>query len=436
MRKVGSFPPEEFEFRRQRLRGVMAEQDIDACLIASPEDIYYLTGLNHQGYFAYQMLIFPIEGQPILITRAVETTTIHKQTPDVLHISYSDGVAPLPPPRDRHRDVSMSEPTGDIDEAASGGLRPWSMSLGVSVRSDEGPAIDAANPVGVTCQTLKDFHFDKARLALEMDSPFLTFIIANGIVQGLPEATWIDGSRLIANCRMVQTRRELECTRRAARISDSMMLTAVATAEADIEQREIVGSIYQAMFRRGGTYPGFVPLVRTTSTLDEEHTTWDHRRLRNRDLLFLEMAGCYWRYHAPIGRLVYIGQPPAGAKKIHAVCCEAMDAATAAMRPGVAAGEVYNAWQRTVDAAGLHHYRRHHCGYLVGIGFPPSWSGAGVPVGLRAGSDLQLKAGMVFHVLSWLLRTGIGDSFVSDTVLVTETGSEVLTTVTRELMVR
>lgn len=430
------FPPEEFEVRRQCLCDKMAEQEIDACLIASPENIYYLTGLNHQGYFAYELLVVPIEGQPILITRSVECSTVSRQTPEVIHISYSDGVAPLPPPEDRQRDVAMAEPTGDISEGESGGLRPWSMSLGVSVRSDEGPASDVSQPVAVTLDTLKQFKLEQARLAMERDASFLPYYIADGIVRGLPEATWLNGSRLVANCRMVQSKRELECTRNAAKISDSMMLTGIATAGAGIEQREIVASIYQAMFRRGGTYPGFIPLVRTTSTLDQEHSTWDQRRLRQKDMLFIEMAGCFWRYHAPIGRLIYIGKVPARARKIHAVCCEAMESAVEAMRPGVTAGEVYAAWQKPVDKAGLHHYRRHHCGYSVGIGFPPSWSGAGVPIGLRAGSEMELKPGMVFHVLSWLLRTGCGDSFVSDTVVVTETGSEVLTTVPRELTVR
>lgn len=104
--------------------------------------------------------------------------------------------------------------------------------------------------------------------------------------------------------------------------------------------------------------------------------------------------------------------------------------------PGVSAGEVYQAWQGVVDRAGLSGYSRHHCGYSVGIGFPPSWSGAGTPRGLRRGSDMQLQSGMVFHLMSWLLRTGRGDSFLSDTILVTDQGCEFLTNVSRAVTVR
>jgi Xaa-Pro dipeptidase len=72
----------------------------------------------------------------------------------------------------------------------------------------------------------------------------------------------------------------------------------------------------------------------------------------------------------------------------------------------------------------------------VGIGYPPSWSGSGTPRGLREDSNLVLRSGMVFHLMSWLLRTGQGDSFLSDTVLVTDGGCELLTRVDRAVLAR
>lgn len=42
---------------------------------------------------------------------------------------------------------------------------------------------------------------------------------------------------------------------------------------------------------------------------------------------------------------------------------------------GGAVGDVYNGWQAVVDAMGMPAYRRYHCGYLVRIGFPLSWTG-------------------------------------------------------------
>ena len=39
---------------------------------------------------------------------------------------------------------------------------------------------------------------------------------------------------------------------------------------------------------------------------------------------------------------------------------------------------------------------------------------------------------MTFHVLSWLMETGRGDGFFSNTVLVGPTGAEVLTKTARD----
>jgi len=77
-----------------------------------------------------------------------------------------------------------------------------------------------------------------------------------------------------------------------------------------------MASVYQLMFQPGATYPAYVPLVRSTRTIAHEHGTWDLHRLHKNDLLFLEMSGCYWRYHAPVGRLVYIGAVTQRSRKI------------------------------------------------------------------------------------------------------------------------
>ena len=109
------------------------------------------------------------------------------------------------------------------------------------------------------------------------------------------------------------------------------------------------------------------------------------------------------------------------------IAAGAFEAVVAALRPGAMARDVYAAWQGVVDEAGLAHYRRHHCGYLVGIGQPPSWTGGNSVTGLRHDSDLVLETGMSFHILSWLMGTGSGDHFISNAVLLGDSGAEVLT---------
>lgn len=423
------FPPEEFEDRRNRVRAAMQKQGIDALLISTPENIYYLTGLDHMGYFAYQLLVLPARGEPMLITRAMERAIVSDLAPELRHYGYADGSRPLPPP------------TGEPDPAAPDVVDLTAELAGKllvepAIRTPGAAEQAHRIPVETTCRAVVECGLARGHLALEEGGSFLSYRIADGIKRGLSDARWTDGTGVADRCRLVQSPREQECTRRAGVISDAMLQAGIAAAGRDVNECDVMAAIYDALFRRGGTYPGFVPLVRSSASLVHEHGTWADRLLAAEDLLFLEMSGCVRRYHAPMGRLVFIDRAPASAYRALEVCQEAELAAAAALRPGVLAGDVYEAWQAVLNRHGLESYRRHHCGYSTGIGYPPSWSGGGVPVGLRSGSEMPIAAGMVFHLMSWLLRSDHGDSFLSDTVIVTDEGCEMITQTPRGLLVR
>ena len=66
------FSDEELSARLERVRSEMASKGIDAALISTPENIFYLTGLDHWGYFAPHVLIVPPDDSMVLITRAME----------------------------------------------------------------------------------------------------------------------------------------------------------------------------------------------------------------------------------------------------------------------------------------------------------------------------------------------------------------------------
>ena len=138
------------------------------------------------------------------------------------------------------------------------------------------------------------------------------------------------------------------------------------------------------------------------------------------DSVFLEFAGCVARYHAPLGRLVHVGRAPKAPatwrrSDRRRLRRRARRAAARRAVPrrlcGLAAGR---------RRAGLAHYRRHHCGYVVGIGCRRAG-----PAATRSPASArqrhELKTGMTFHVLSWLMGTGRGDFFMSDTVLLRPT---------------
>jgi Xaa-Pro dipeptidase len=368
------FSSEEIERRLAALRTRLEQRRLAAAVVAAPENVFYLTGLDHWGYFAPHLLIVPVDAAPVLVTRAMEWVTIEKQVRAAAFRGHSD-----------------SETAADV---------------AVRVLAERGLA---GAPIGVEYWTAGLSHG-------------LTLALTSGL-----EARWSDISGLVDDLRQVKSPEEIALIRRAAAVSGAGADAAIGALADGVSEREVAAACVAATIRAGGQPPGFGPFIRPRSRLGEEHATWGDGRYRGGETVFLELSGCVGRYHAPLGRLVRLGTPPDEDLAMAVVVGKAFDAVLAALRPGARARDVYAAWQSSVDAAGLPHYRRHHCGYAVGIGCPPSWTGGNTVVGLRPDSNLEIRVGMTFHVLSWLVETGRGDGFISNTVLVGPGGAEVLT---------
>lgn len=378
------FTKEEYDARLRATRKKMIEKSMDGCLVSVPENIYYLSGINHWGFFAYHMLIVTLENEMVLTARAMEQMTMDLQLTNARFVGY-----------------------GDLD-----------------------------NPAETTVEIIRHAGLDRGRLGIEKNSLYLPLSIVEGIQAKLPHVDWVDATDMIFQQRATLSASEIDYTRKAALITDVMMKTAIETAAAGATEKAVAAEVHREMILAGGDFPAFGPFIRSTPTLGLEHGTWTDRTLQAGDVLFIELSGCAARYHAPMGRLIFVGNLPAGTEEIAQVCIDAFDSVTKTICPGARATEVYQSWQDRVDAAGLSHYRRHHCGYMVGSYFPPAWSGGGVPRGLRHNSSTELRAGMVFHLLSWLMHTGqAGDYFISDSVLVTTDGCEKLTSLSQNVHV-
>lgn len=367
------FTSDELAARVAAFRRLIAAKGLDVALVSSPENIFYLTGLDHWGYFAPHLLIVPADGEMVLVTRAMEKVSIEKQVRNAAFRGHPD-----------------TETAADLG----------------------GRILKEMNP---------------KRIGLECWSAGLSHGFAQRLRGAVEAAGWVDITGLVDDMRLVKSPAEQALMRKAATVTDAAAQAAIAAIHDGASEREVAAECQAAMTRAGGDPPGFGPFIRPGSRLGEEHATWGNGIYRAGEPVFLELSGCVSRYHAPLGRLVHVGGISEADARMAETVKTAFDAVLNALKPGARAAQVYQAWQDVADAAGLAHYRRHHCGYAVGVGVPPTWTGGNKVTGLRAGSDMEIRTGMSFHVLSWLMGTGKGDYFVSSPVLLTSEGAEVLT---------
>ncbi|MEM9139885.1 MAG: Xaa-Pro peptidase family protein [Pseudomonadota bacterium] len=368
------FSDAELDRRLAATRQQIQTRGLDAAIFAAPESVFYLTGLDHWGYFAPHLLLVPLDRRPVLVTRAMERVSIETMARSADFRGHSDS------------ETAADEMT----------------------------------------RVLGDLGLGSARLGLEMWSAGLSHGLGQALMDAVG-ATWTDVSGLSDALRLVKSAEEQALVRAAAKATNAGTQAAIDALHDGAAEQDAAAECLAAMTRAGGEPPGFGPFLRPGARLGEEHTTWGHGA-HGQGPVFLEISGCVGRYHAPNGRLVHIGPVSDQDAEIASVVIDAFQAVLKALRPGALASDVYGAWQGVVDHAGLAHYRRHHCGYSIGIGIPPSWTGGNSVTGLRHHSPIEIKEGMVFHVLSWLMGSGRGDFFLSDCVLLGPDGPEVLTT--------
>lgn len=138
-------------------------------------------------------------------------------------------------------------------------------------------------------------------------------------------------------------------------------------------------------------------------------------------------AGCpMWGYQSELERTMIIGEANIEQKTFFEWMKGAQETAFNAMKPGVKCSDVDNAVRAYYEKNNLMPYWRHHSGHAIGLRYHEG------PF-LDSGDDTLLEPGMVFTVEPGLYAPNLGGFRHSDTVLITESGIEILTYYPRDL---
>ena len=179
--------------------------------------------------------------------------------------------------------------------------------------------------------------------------------------------------------------------------------------------------IYHAMLKAGSEWPAMAPFVATGWRGAVGHMTWEHRVLEEQDYVFLEVAGCYNRYHTAMMRTVTIGDTPPAISDGEKVCLDAMQATMETIKPGVPASEIDVLARDIIEKGAPHVEQAARTAYSIGTGFPPDW-GEGHILSMVNGHDRPLEKNMTFHLIPWIQVPGHGGVGITETIVVTEDG--------------
>lgn len=200
-----------------------------------------------------------------------------------------------------------------------------------------------------------------------------------------------------------------------------------ASLEATLAMKDALGPTYKAQamgFFNEGALALYRGQIGKNSSLP--HALTGNLEFSMGDVLVTGATAPVWGYLSEIERTMFVGEPSAEQVRLFALMKEAQEVAFATMRPGALCADVDAAVNEFFAANHLGEYWRHHSGHGIGL------RNHEAPY-LDIGTDIPLEPGMVFAVEPGLYHPELGGYRHADTVLITETGAELLSYYPRDI---
>jgi Xaa-Pro dipeptidase len=230
--------------------------------------------------------------------------------------------------------------------------------------------------------------------------------------------------------RMVKDEAELAHMRRACRIAEGALgrLLADGAIRSGRTERQIAADLQVALLAEGSQGPGFSPIVVSGPNSAQPHAAPSDRVLADGDLVILDWGAVDEGYQSDLTRTFVLGQPAAAVERMYDAVLAANQAGRMSARPRTPAQEVDRAARRAIVQAGYGEYFIHRTGHGLGLETHE-------PPYLVEGNGDLLEVGMTFTVEPGIYVPGLGGIRIEDDVVITELGSETLSTLPRELAV-
>jgi Xaa-Pro dipeptidase len=374
-----AFTVEEYRRRVGAIQRLMAERGLDALLCHHFPNVCYLTGMEGVLWTKYYLAVVPNAGDPILLAEDFEL-------PNARYCVWTDDL------------------------------------VGYDLSDD---------PVAATRRLLVERGLATKRLGIE--TRVLRVPLHDRLRTALPEATLLDASDLVDLVKVVKSEPEIAHLRHAARITNAGMTAALGAVAAGVFDQEVARAAYDALIGGGSEHMALDPIVTVGARSGIPHSTHRRVRIERGDTVLIELGANVHRYTAASFRCAVVGPPPAQVAFMADACLTSLDALIDRMRPGAVAAEIAAAVDRVWESATARYVWHGYYAYSLGIGFPIDWNDC--PAVIKHGESLVLQPGMVFHCTTSLRETAKYGTAFSETVLVTESGPNVLTDVPRELVI-
>jgi Xaa-Pro aminopeptidase len=232
---------------------------------------------------------------------------------------------------------------------------------------------------------------------------------------------------LVDRDRMVKDDEELARIRAAVRLGATLFDRALEVFGPGTKESEVAAEMEYKARRAGAEAMSFPTIIASGARSAMPHGRASEQTIPSGGFVVCDFGVILAGYCSDQTRTVWVGAAPKEARNAYAAVKDAQEAAIAAVRAGVTAGDVDAAARNVLRKAGFGRYFTHSTGHGAGLEIHE-------PPRIAAGQNEVLKPGMVITIEPGIYFPGKWGIRIEDMVAVTENGCEVLTPTSKEFI--
>ena len=394
---------------RSRAQRLMAEQGLDALVLAQPESIKYATGAFPGVATFWRRAGAAFIVVPYDAASAMTAIVGDLQAEDFKARSQIDDV------RSHRIWVETGQFDGQPDIASA--LVASDVAKGKPHRLSRPAQYDVGASVALLRDSLAEHGLLKARIGMELG--FIAVRDFSIFTDLMPEATWVDATNLVERLRAIKSPREIDILRTAAELSGTGLRTLVQGVTLGMDAARMT-EIWRDATLAEATRRGLPPPASTWAYIAVGGDGFaPGGPAQAGDLIKIDVGCVIDGYSSDGGRTAVLGKASPAAHKVYDALHKSFDTGFALLRPGAMLSDVYRAVSTTMWDAGFSTYGRGHFGHGVGASI---WSEEWPFI--SADATAMAEPGMVLAFETPYYIKGLGGFIIEDQILITETGTE------------
>ncbi len=178
---------------------------------------------------------------------------------------------------------------------------------------------------------------------------------------------WVPATGLVEGLRSRKDAAELALMRKAAILVGEVLESVLPMLKPGIREREVASEIEYHMKQRGASGPAFESIVAFGERSALPHARPTSKRLKKNELVVLDVGAILTHYCSDMTRTVYVGRAPERVRTWYNAVLEAQSAAIDSVSAGITCGEVDAAARLVLTSYKLEHLFVHSTGHGLGL---------------------------------------------------------------------